>query len=95
MDWMIPAGLDGKDKRDGSLSPGMNRMAGWGKTGFKDFRFRSTWDIIEAAERGLLPDKILLNTHPQRWTDNPLPWVKELVWQNFKNVVKKYFYVRK
>ena len=57
---------------------------------FKDLRFRSTWDIILAAERGLLPDKIMLNVHPQRWTDNPVEWTKELVWQNVKNVVKKY-----
>ena len=28
---------------------------------------RSTWDIIEAAEGGLLPDRVMLNTHPQRW----------------------------
>ena len=34
-----------------------------------------------------------LNIHPQRWTDKPLPWVKELVWQNVKNLVKKYFFV--
>jgi len=52
-------------------------------------RFRTTWDIIDAAERGLLPDKIMLNIHPQRWTDRPLPWVKELVFQNLKNVIKK------
>jgi hypothetical protein len=58
-------------------------------------RFRYTWDIIEAAERGLLPDKIMLNIHPQRWTDRPLPWIKELVWQNVKNLVKKYFFVKK
>ena len=48
--------------------------------------FRHTWDIIAAAEKGLLPDKIMLNTHPLKWT-------KELVWQNVKNVVK-YFCVR-
>ena len=52
-------------------------------------RFRTTWDIIEAAERGLLLDKIMINTHPQRWTDNPVEWTKELVWQNVKNVVKR------
>jgi hypothetical protein len=57
-------------------------------------RFRHTWDIIEAAEKGLLPDKIMITTHPQRWTDNPVEWTKELVWQNVKNVVK-YFYVRR
>ena len=32
-----------------------------------DLRIRHTWDIIEAVEKGLLPDKIMLNTHPQRW----------------------------
>ena len=30
----------------------------------RDLRFRSTWDIIEAAENRLLPDKIMINTHP-------------------------------
>jgi hypothetical protein len=50
--------------------------------------FRSTYDIIQAAEKGQLPDKIMITTHPERWTDRPLPWVKELVWQNVKNVVK-------
>lgn len=56
---------------------------------FNSLRFRSTFDIIEAVERGLLPDKVMLNVHPQRWTDNPAEWVKEFVWQNVKNVIKK------
>jgi len=46
-------------------------------------------DIIEAVERGLLPDKVMLNVHPQRWTDRTLPWIKEFVGQNVKNVVKR------
>jgi len=58
-------------------------------------RFRTTWDIIAAAERGLLPDRIMLNIHPQKWDDRFGPWVKELVWQNLKNVVKRYIYVRR
>ena len=37
----------------------------------------------------MLPDKIMMNTHPQRWTDDYVPWVKELVWQNLKNLVKR------
>jgi len=65
------------------------------KTAFSDLRFRSTFDIIEAVEKGLLMDKMMINTHPQRWNDRFGPWVKELVWQNMKNVIKKYFYVRK
>jgi len=57
-------------------------------------KFHSTSDIINAAENGQLPDKIMMTFHPQRWTDKPLPWVKELVWQNIKNI-GKYFLVRK
>jgi len=33
------------------------------------YRFRHTKDIIDAAEGGLLPDKIMINMHPQRWDD--------------------------
>jgi hypothetical protein len=56
-------------------------------------KFHSTYDIIKAALSGKLPDQIMMTFHPQRWTDKPLPWVKELVWQNMKNV-GKYFLVK-
>jgi hypothetical protein len=56
-------------------------------------KFHSTFDIIKAALNNQLPDKIMMTFHPQRWTDKPVPWVKELVWQNVKNVVK-YFVVK-
>ena len=55
---------------------------------------RSTSHLIALAKQNALPRQIMLNTHPQRWTDNPLPWVKELVWQNIKNVVKKWMVSR-
>ena len=32
---------------------------------------------------------VMLTTHPQRWTDNPLLWCHELLAQNLKNVVKR------
>ena len=96
MNRMIPAGLGGKNKRDefpsgmdDCLKARMNGMAGWKKTGFEDLRFRYTWDIVEAAGKGLLPDKVMLNVHPHRWTDRPLPWVKEFVGQSVKNVIKR------
>jgi len=57
------------------------------------YRFKHTHDIIDAAEKGLLPDKIMLNVHPQRWTNNPVSWMRELILQNMKNVVKM-FYVK-
>ncbi len=52
------------------------------------YRFRSTFDIINSAESNSLPDKIMLTIHPQRWTDKPLPWLRELIWQNVKNIGK-------
>ena len=52
--------------------------------------FHSTDDIIRAAREGRLPNKIMFTFHPQRWNDKPLPWVKELVLQNVKNVGKRF-----
>lgn len=51
-------------------------------------RFRSTSDIINSARTNTLPDSIMLTVHPQRWTNKPLPWLRELVWQNVKNIGK-------
>ncbi|NLJ44772.1 MAG: hypothetical protein GX431_14020 [Bacteroidales bacterium] len=48
-------------------------------------KFHSTFDIIDAAESGTLPEKIMLTVHPQRWNNDMLPWLKELIWQNAKN----------
>ncbi|HUT44032.1 MAG TPA: hypothetical protein VMW95_06820 [Desulfobacterales bacterium] len=56
---------------------------------------QSTSHLIALAEQNALPHQVMINTHPQRWTNNPVEWAKELVWQNLKNVIKKYFYVRK
>jgi len=58
----------------------------WDKDGFV---FHSTQDIINAANERRLPSQIMITVHPQRWTDKPLPWMKELVWQGIKNQVKR------
>jgi hypothetical protein len=54
-----------------------------------NYDFKSTHDIIWALENDELPDKIMLNVHPQRWTDNIFAWAWELVFQKAKNVAKK------
>ena len=59
------------------------------KTSFK-FRFNSTEDIIRHFNEGLLPDHIMQNIHPQRWSDNVFQWTKELLFQNIKNTVKSF-----
>ncbi|MDD3050067.1 MAG: hypothetical protein PHR06_02870 [Candidatus Cloacimonetes bacterium] len=54
-----------------------------------NFNFQHTNQIIEALEQGILPNKIMFTFHPQRWNDTVVPWTKELVMQNVKNVVKR------
>lgn len=57
------------------------------------FDFYSTDDIIKNIDK--LPDRIMITTHPQRWSDNFISWAKEIVSQNIKNIIKKKFYVEK
>lgn len=54
----------------------------------KQFSFHSTQEIIDAVDT--LPKQIMITVHPQRWSNKPVPWFKELVLQNLKNVVKRY-----
>jgi len=50
--------------------------------------YRKTKDIIKALNNQSFPFQLMLTTHPQRWSNNKLQWVKELLLQNVKNVVK-------
>lgn len=51
--------------------------------------YHSTKDIIKAIESDNLPNQVMMTFHPQRWNDAMVPWTKELILQNMKNVVKK------
>ena len=54
----------------------------------KGWSFHSTDDIIKALQENKLPNQLMITTHPQRWNDFGFGWIKELVLQNVKNVVK-------
>ena len=56
---------------------------------------QSTSHLISLVKQNALPCQVMINTHPQRWTNNPVEWAKELVWQNIKNVAKKLIVSRK
>ena len=56
--------------------------------------FRKSLEIISAANSGLLPEKIMITVHPQRWSDDICLWTKELVLQNIKNIAKGYIVKR-
>ena len=50
---------------------------------------KSTAHFIELLKKGAMPDKMMINTHPQRWNDGWLLWGRELVGQSVKNQIKK------
>ena len=52
-------------------------------------RFHSAFDVIAAIEAGRFPDKVMMTVHPSRWDERTWPWVRGLVAQNVKNVVKR------
>lgn len=49
---------------------------------------KNTSHLISLIDDNKLPDKIIINTHPQRWFDFGFGWIKELIIQNLKNKVK-------
>src|SRR5690625_7386824 len=53
------------------------------------YRFRSTAELIDACRNDQLPPQMMINFHPQRWTDDSIPWIREWLMQNIKNVVKR------
>jgi len=58
-------------------------------------KMRCTIDIISfLSSTSILPSQIMFTLHPQRWTNNALLWTKELVMQNAKNIIKRYFFVK-
>jgi hypothetical protein len=51
--------------------------------------FHTTHEMIECIEAGQFPQRVMMNFHPQRWTDNQWLWRKDAFIQNLKNQVKK------
>ncbi len=55
--------------------------------------FHSTNQLIKGFKAGKLPNHIMQNIHPQRWSNNRLEWIQEFVFQNIKNSIKKLLFV--
>lgn len=51
--------------------------------------YHSTSDIVTAINKGEFPTKVMMNFHPERWTDNKLVWWKDSIIQNIKNQIKR------
>ncbi len=53
-----------------------------------DIQIKSTSHLFKLIKQNKLPNKVIINTHPHRWFNLSLGWIKELVMQNIKNIVK-------
>lgn len=55
----------------------------------KGWVYHTTDDIVGAVEAGRFPERLMMTTHPQRWTDAKDAWLMEAGMQSVKNVVKR------
>lgn len=55
----------------------------------KGLVYHATDNIIVALRNGTLPERLMMTTHPQRWTDSRFQWLIELSVQRAKNAVKR------
>ena len=58
-------------------------------TGF-DINVDSTFHMIDLFKEGMLPDQIMINSHPHRWHNGYLRWFGEFTQQGIKNIVKRH-----
>lgn len=57
----------------------------------KGLVFHTTNDVIDGLREKRIPKNLMITVHPQRWNSFGLAWGKELLLQNAKNVVKRFF----
>ena len=55
----------------------------------KGWVYHTTEQVVDAIRQGTLPPRLMITTHPQRWTNALLPWCREWVLQKAKNIVKR------
>lgn len=70
----------------------------WNKTGASvrdkvegglELKVKNTRRLITLIGNDELPEKLIINTHPQRWFDFGWGWMSEFICQHIKNAVKK------
>lgn len=55
----------------------------------KGLVYHGTKDIIYAIENGNFPQRLIITSHPQRWTNKFFEWLTEYCVQNTKNIIKR------
>ena len=61
------------DGFDVSVRDKVNLANSFQQSAFSHLKFRRTQDIIDAAEADVLPDRIMITVHPQRWSNSFSP----------------------
>jgi len=56
-----------------------------------NFSFNHTEEIIKAFEKNELPDKIMINIHPEHWASTNSEWFKIWVVRKIRNFGKRIF----
>lgn len=57
-------------------------------------RVHTTEELARFLTNNSVVQSVMINTHPQRWTDNKIGWVKELIIQRMKNLIKSWIVKR-
>lgn len=66
-----------------------DKIEGWQESwNERGWTFHTTDEIISALSADRLSNQLMITTHPQRWHDFGAGWLRELVLQNAKNIVK-------
>lgn len=52
-------------------------------------KIHTTFDLINAIENNFISNQVMINIHPQRWSNSITKWFVELGFQNIKNFAKK------
>ena len=56
---------------------------------------RLTENLISKVNKGELSNQIMFTFHPQRWNEFGMIWIKELILQNIKNLIKRILFVKR
>ena len=79
------------------LSENRSKLDGSGSNNPVDInrKIHTTFDVMDWLKTTNGPITVMITTHPQRWTDNPVEWYVELLKQKIKNSVKKFIVLNK
>ena len=65
-----------------------------GQSADNKVKVHTTGDLIRFLTHSASAREVMINTHPQRWTDNKTEWLLEYTTQKAKNIIKRFLVLR-